>query len=311
MSLHTGYRPHVCETCGKGFSQRSGLKTHWNVHTKEKPYVCGIGTCRKAFGDPSSCTRHRKETHRSEGAYQCIHPRCATKIKRRSAFTAHLKKHGIDPAIVDAMDGIGPSKPSLHHEVEARSSRPHGTVPYQHSPETYNITRTDGPMMHRVVTPSIRPGGGPVQDFAFLSATPTIPQGTHAFGTEQCMSTYSPSPSLSSSPSSSPSSSGSSSSSSSPQPSSTMSSPHSLPMSFTGTRNSPDTPYTPPNKMSDLPSRPPSVYPSPYLQSTASTYSPLSTQVCGGPSPEHFAYTPQRWFSWPNDVNYSSPSSDA
>lgn len=67
----------------------------------------------KAFGDPSSRTRHRKETHRSEGAYQCILPECGTRlvltiaigivpsgslsvrIKRRSAFQDHMKKHGI------------------------------------------------------------------------------------------------------------------------------------------------------------------------------------------------------------------------
>lgn len=94
--LHTGFRPHKCEMCDKTFAQYSGLKTHRNTHTKAKPYVCGIGTCTKAFSDPSSCTRHRKETHRREGAYKCFVPECGTRIKRRSAFVAHMKKHGID-----------------------------------------------------------------------------------------------------------------------------------------------------------------------------------------------------------------------
>lgn len=99
--LHTGIKPHICPTCGKGFAQFSGLKTHLNIHTKAKPYVCGIGTCRKAFGDPSSCSRHRKETHRAEGAYKCPLVDCGTRIKRRSAFATHLRKHGVDPCKVD------------------------------------------------------------------------------------------------------------------------------------------------------------------------------------------------------------------
>ncbi|KDR83976.1 hypothetical protein GALMADRAFT_688854 [Galerina marginata CBS 339.88] len=76
--LHLGYKPHKCDApgCGKEFSQFSGLKTHKNVHTKEKPYVCRINGCVASFGDPSSCARHRKETHFRTGGYHCPVPRC-------------------------------------------------------------------------------------------------------------------------------------------------------------------------------------------------------------------------------------------
>ncbi|TFK43748.1 hypothetical protein BDQ12DRAFT_675494 [Crucibulum laeve] len=105
--LHTGIRPHQCEDCPKTFSQYSGLKTHRNIHTNIKPFACGFHHCHASFGDPSSCARHRKETHRRVGAYRCPHPRCKSSIKRRSAFTAHLKKHGINPQDVD-IDALAP-----------------------------------------------------------------------------------------------------------------------------------------------------------------------------------------------------------
>ncbi|KAG1745782.1 hypothetical protein EDD22DRAFT_282412 [Suillus occidentalis] len=106
--LHTGIKPYKCDSCPKSFSQRSGLNTHRNTHTKAKPFVCLKEGCMKAFGDPSSCARHRKETHRSEGAYQCFLPGCGTRIKRRSAYKEHLRKHGIDPKHVD-LDAIAAS----------------------------------------------------------------------------------------------------------------------------------------------------------------------------------------------------------
>ncbi|KAH7930667.1 hypothetical protein BV22DRAFT_1124701 [Leucogyrophana mollusca] len=121
QQLHTGVKPHVCDTCGKSFAQHSGLKTHLNVHSKAKPYECGVGTCRKSFGDPSSCTRHRKETHGREGAYKCIVPDCRTRIKRRSAFVAHLRKHGIDPSTVDLASNGGPHKGSLPEHIRPAS----------------------------------------------------------------------------------------------------------------------------------------------------------------------------------------------
>ncbi|RDB19927.1 Sex-determining transformer protein 1 [Hypsizygus marmoreus] len=117
IHLHTGYKPHKCSDCGKSFSQFSGLKTHRNVHSKLKPFACGIDGCKAAFGDPSSRARHCKETHRTLGAYRCPYPDCKSSIKRRSAFTLHLRKHGINPVSID-VDGLAP--PMLPKQASAR-----------------------------------------------------------------------------------------------------------------------------------------------------------------------------------------------
>ncbi|KAL4076197.1 hypothetical protein J3A83DRAFT_4370396 [Scleroderma citrinum] len=147
--LHTGIKPHVCPTCGKGFAQFSGLKTHLNVHTKAKPYICGIGICKKAFGDPSSCTRHRKETHRPEGAYKCPLLDCGTRIKRRSAFVKHLQKHGIDPHEVDinaiALESASvPEGHSRSHRLPPRIPSQAGHV--QERESSMSSSGTDSPL---------------------------------------------------------------------------------------------------------------------------------------------------------------------
>ena len=47
---------HVCSQCGKGFSTKWKLETHYRVHTGEKPSQCQI--CQRAFKQKGSLKSH-------------------------------------------------------------------------------------------------------------------------------------------------------------------------------------------------------------------------------------------------------------
>ncbi|KAI0268123.1 hypothetical protein BC834DRAFT_867970 [Gloeopeniophorella convolvens] len=103
LRLHAGDRPYECVDCGKRFAQPTALKTHSNVHTGSKPFKCGHSGCSASFGDPSSCTRHRREVHQPKQRFKCIVPGCTSSILRASAFRVHLKKHGLNPGDYDEL----------------------------------------------------------------------------------------------------------------------------------------------------------------------------------------------------------------
>uniref|UniRef100_A0A0W0GAM0 C2H2-type domain-containing protein n=1 Tax=Moniliophthora roreri TaxID=221103 RepID=A0A0W0GAM0_MONRR len=93
--VHENSKAYKCKQCTKAFNQRSGLRTHENKHTGNKPHKCPEPGCHKSFGDPSSCKRHVKETHGNYALYVCPVDGCTSCIKRRSTFDRHLRNHGL------------------------------------------------------------------------------------------------------------------------------------------------------------------------------------------------------------------------
>ncbi|EPQ52082.1 hypothetical protein GLOTRDRAFT_11198, partial [Gloeophyllum trabeum ATCC 11539] len=53
---------HQCGVCKKWFPRPSGLKTHMNSHSGEKPYKCTVPNCNKSFAVRSNAKRHLR-TH--------------------------------------------------------------------------------------------------------------------------------------------------------------------------------------------------------------------------------------------------------
>ncbi|TCD67337.1 hypothetical protein EIP91_000258 [Steccherinum ochraceum] len=63
-AVHLKFRNIVCKECGKGFAQRTALRTHMNVHTGDTPHKCTYPGCEKRFGDPAKRHRHMVKVHK-------------------------------------------------------------------------------------------------------------------------------------------------------------------------------------------------------------------------------------------------------
>jgi uncharacterized Zn-finger protein len=60
--MHTNYRPHKCESCGKGFAMPGELKNHLMIHSGERPYPCDI--CAMRFQSQGNMRKHRANIHK-------------------------------------------------------------------------------------------------------------------------------------------------------------------------------------------------------------------------------------------------------
>lgn len=83
----------LCPECGKGFSNKYGLKQHQRVHTGEKPHSCPH--CPKSFAHVGQLNVHLR-THTGEKPYLCTH--CGDSFRQSGDLKRHERKHtGIRP----------------------------------------------------------------------------------------------------------------------------------------------------------------------------------------------------------------------
>ncbi|XP_066204968.1 zinc finger and BTB domain-containing protein 32 isoform X1 [Saccopteryx leptura] len=80
-------RPYSCSVCGKRFSLKHQMETHYRVHTGEKPFSCGL--CPQRSRDFSAMTKHLR-TH-GASPYRC--PLCGAGCPSLASMQAHMRGH--------------------------------------------------------------------------------------------------------------------------------------------------------------------------------------------------------------------------
>lgn len=87
MRIHQGYKPWICEFCGKGFHQKGNYKNHKLTHSGEKAYKCHV--CNKAFHQVYNLTFHM-HTHNEKKPFQCSI--CGKGFCRNFDLKKHVRK---------------------------------------------------------------------------------------------------------------------------------------------------------------------------------------------------------------------------
>ena len=98
--MHGRAAPFTCAVCGKGVPSQLQLDKHLRTHTGERPFVCDIPGCGKAFKERKNLKDHKNCVHRMGVTHGCTLCELAFPTARKLNF--HIRTHlGIKPFVCE------------------------------------------------------------------------------------------------------------------------------------------------------------------------------------------------------------------
>ena len=84
--MHPGVKPFACDTCEKRFDRKENLMRHVRIHTGDRRYVCNY--CGKGYTDPSGLKKHVINKHNDGPKFTCEH--CSTVLVSKERLEKHF-----------------------------------------------------------------------------------------------------------------------------------------------------------------------------------------------------------------------------